>query len=108
MAKNFIELGETINLVATKAIASGDVVFLQDLCGVAITDINKDELGALSVEGVWEIKAKAGDNIKQGQKVYWSDADKEVTITAASNKVIGIAWADCPATKTLARVKINA
>lgn len=108
MATNFIEVGEAIKIKAKAAIKGGDVVLTGDLAGIAIADIAKDEIGALSVIGVWEVKAKSAEEIAQGDKLYWDASAKEATKTAGSNKYIGIAWSDSPNLTAVVTVKLNA
>ena len=55
--------------------------------------------------GVFTVKAKAADDIKQGSVVYWS-ADG-ATITAGSNKRLGIAWRESGVATETVDVKIN-
>ncbi|NBH74624.1 DUF2190 family protein [Rodentibacter pneumotropicus] len=85
MAKNFIQNGDTLDFVATKAVKSGDVVVLNDLVAIAVTDIDKNATGTGIVGGVWRVKAKQADDIKQGAVLYWSETDG-ATLTAGSNK----------------------
>lgn len=108
MAKNFIQNGDAIHITATSPIQGGELVELGDLHGIAIADIAQNEIGAVSVIGVWEFKAKSTDNITQGATVYWDNGAKEVTATKSSNKVLGIAWSNSPNTQTTVQVKINA
>ena len=53
---NYIQKGNTIDYVATDAIAAGDVVGLTTRIGVAAGDIPAGAVGALAVEGVFEIE----------------------------------------------------
>lgn len=53
------------------------------------------------------MKAKAEDDIKQGAIVYWSATDG-ATITAGSNKRLGIAWNASGVSMGTVDVKINA
>ena len=56
--------------------------------------------------GVFTVKAKAADDIKQGAIVYWSTDG--ATITAGSNKRLGVAWRASGASVETVDVKINA
>ena len=107
MAKNFIQNGDTIDFTAKKAVKSGDVVLLQDLAAIAVTDVAKDAIGTGIVGGVWRVKAKQADDIKQGDILYWSDADG-ATKTKGTDKQLGIAWTDSGTQSTEVDVKINA
>lgn len=108
MAKNFIQNGEAIHVVAKTEMKSGSLVHLGEISAVVITDIPQGETGAASVIGVWEFPAKSADNITQGMRVYWDESEKAITATKGTNKAVGIAWMDSPATQTTVMVKINA
>lgn len=107
MAKNFIQNGDTLDFVAAKAVKSGDVVVLNDLVAIAVTDIDKNATGTGIVGGVWRVKAKQADEIKQGAVLYWSETDG-ATLTAGSNKRLGIAWTESGTSSVEVDVKINA
>ncbi|EMY46524.1 DUF2190 family protein [Glaesserella parasuis] len=108
MATNFIEMGEAIKIKAKTAVKGGELVVTGDLAGIAVADIAKDEIGALSVIGVWQVKAKSDEAIAQGDKLYWDTSAKEATKTAGSHKYIGIAWSDSPSSTAVVTVKLNA
>ena len=97
MATNFIQLGEVLHYVAQAGddIKSGDLVAVNDVVGVAITDGIEGELLAVSVQGVYEVPVPAASgNIAQGKTVYYDATAKEITLTATSNLFIGWAWED--------------
>ena len=106
MAKNFIQNGETIDFTATKAVKSGDVVVIGDLIAIAVTDVENRAVGTGIVGGVFTVKAKQADDIKQGAVLYWSDTDG-ATITAGTNKRLGVAWSDSGTSSVEVDVKIN-
>lgn len=106
MAKNFIQNGETIDFLTKVAIKSGDVVVLNDLIAIAINDSTSNGEAVGLVNGVWRVKAKQADDIKQGQVLYWSESDG-ATLTAGSNKRLGIAWTDSNNQRAEVDVKIN-
>lgn len=90
--KNFIKKGEILDFAngTGSKISSGDFVIAGGLFGVAVTDIETGEIGAVNLKGCYEL-AKATGAITQGAKVYWITADKTVTTTATSNTFIGYA-----------------
>ncbi|MBV7389018.1 DUF2190 family protein [Pasteurellaceae bacterium TAE3-ERU1] len=107
MAKNYIQDGQTIDFTATKTVKSGDVVVLNDLIAIAVTDVDNKAIGTGIVHGVWNVKAKQADDIKQGDVLYWSETEG-ATKTQASNKRLGIAWAASGTSSATVDVKINA
>ena len=93
MAKNFVQKGEALHIIAAGTEKSGDLVVVNDVVGVAITDGEADELLALHVEGVWNVPVPASvATINQGASVYFNTTSKEITLTASGNKFIGYAW----------------
>lgn len=107
MAKNYIQDGNTIRFTAKKAVKSGDVVVVGEMVGVAITDVENTSQGVLSTTGVFTVKAKQADDIKQGVVLYWDDGAGEATITKGSNKVLGKAWNESGTSSAEVDVKIN-
>lgn len=105
MAK-YIQKGNTIDYTAAAAIAAGDVVSLGSRIGVAAGDIPAGAVGALSVEGVFEIDKTASLAIAVGDAVYFNAASKNVTKT---NSDVPAGWAVAAATAadTVVRVKIG-
>ena len=91
MSTNYIQKGDVLDYTAiNKDIASGDLVIIGSIAGVAKTDILKGSMGAVHITGVYSLP-KAGDNITQGSKVYWSSANNNVTTTKTDNVLIGVA-----------------
>lgn len=105
MAK-YIQKGNTIDYTATAAIAAGDVVSLGSRIGVAAGDIPAGAVGALSVEGVFEIDKTASLAIAVGDAVYFNAASKTVTKTN-TDVPAGWAVAAAAAADTVVRVKIG-
>ena len=99
--------GNTVRFTATAAVKSGDVVMLENLAAISVSDVAQNETGVGLTIGVFTVKAKAEDDIKQGAIVYWSATDGATT-TAGSNKRLGIAWHASGATVETVDVKINA
>ena len=106
MAKNYVQDGNTVRFTATAAMKSGDVAMVENLAVVAESDVAQNGVGVGLTTGVFTVKAKAADDIKQGAVVYWS-ADG-ATITAGSNKRLGVAWRASGTSVETVDVKINA
>lgn len=106
MAKNYIQDGNTVRFIATKVIQSGDVIVTEDLVAIAVSDADLNEQVIGLTTGVFKVKAKQADNIKQGATLYWSNTDG-ATLTADANKRLGIAWSNSGTSSTEVDVKIN-
>lgn len=106
MAKNYVQDGNTVRFTAAANVKSGDVVLLENLATIAVSDVAQGGVGVGLTTGVFTVKAKAADDIKQGAIVYWSTDG--ATITAGSNKRLGVAWRASGASVDTVDVKINA
>lgn len=106
MSKNYVQDGNTVRFTAAANVKSGDVVILENLAAIAVSDVAQGGVGVGLTTGVFTVKAKAADDIKQGAVVYWS-ADGATT-TAGSNKRLGVAWRASGASVETVDVKINA
>lgn len=107
MAKNYVQDGNTVRFTAAAAMKSGDVAIIENLAVVAESDVAQNGVCVGLTTGVFTVKAKAADDIKQGAVVYWS-ATEGATITAGSNKRLGVAWRASGASVDTVDVKINA
>jgi len=105
--KNFHSNGATLTAAAPLGgIASGDVMIVGQVAGVAVHSALEGEPVTLNTEKVYELP-KAVAAIGQGVKVYWNAADKNAVTTATGNSYIGIAWEPAEANATVVRVKLN-
>ena len=106
MSKNYVQDGNTVRFTAAANVKSGDVVILENLAAIAVSDVAQGGVGVGLTTGVFVVKAKAADDIKQGAIVYWSTDG--ATTTAGSNKRLGVAWRASGASVETVDVKINA
>ena len=89
----YIQEGRSIDYTPVAAVAAGDVVVQGDLVGIAKGDIAAGRLGALAVEGVFEVPKATGVGtaITAGSTLYW-DAAESVAKTdseTGANKLLG-------------------
>ena len=111
----FIHDGNAIDYTPGSAVAAGDVVVQNNLVGIAKQPIAADALGALAIEGVFDM-AKAAVEIEAGKPVYW-DADGDpvggtagsgaATTTEDGNVQAGFAVATAADTDGTVRVKLQ-
>lgn len=96
MATNFLQKGEALTYRVQEGdnIKSGDLVAVNDVVGVAITDGVVGELLAVSVQGVYNVPHPAAvGEINQGNSVYYDPDTKEITLDD-EKLFIGWAWED--------------
>lgn len=89
--KNFVQLGDTITLIAPYAVAAGAGLLVGSIFGVAAnTTIISAPVEAVC-EGVFDLAKATGAAWTQGARLYWDDTAKNVTTTVSTNKLIGVA-----------------
>jgi predicted RecA/RadA family phage recombinase len=73
MATNYVYAGETLEYANSgSAIASGDVVVIGNIIGVALVDIAATSgTGTVAIEGVFDLPKVDGAVIAQGEKLVW-------------------------------------
>ncbi|WP_141220137.1 DUF2190 family protein [Escherichia coli] len=107
MARNFIEDGKTIGIVATgKNISSGEMVRVGDIFAVALTDIPQGEAGDGLTEGVFILPKLKSDDMKAGKKVYLKSGKVQLA-NSGSDPLVGVVWADAGTSAEEVPVKLN-
>ena len=81
MEAKYLHEGKAIDYTPSVDVPAGTVVAISELIGITHRDIASGQLGALSVQGVYEVVKGigAGKAITEGMKVYWDAANKVVT-----------------------------
>jgi predicted RecA/RadA family phage recombinase len=102
----FKQDGDKWDYTPSSAVAVGDVVVLNDTIAVADRPIAANALGAVAVEGVFEMP-KASGAIGQGAVVYWDSTNSNVTTTSSGNKRAGKAAVAAASADTVVRVALN-
>ncbi len=89
--KNYVQPGERITLTAAAIAASGDVVKVGNLIGVAFGDAAIGEPLVLSTFGVFDLPKVETDAFTVGAIAYHRASDGLVTTTASGNTRVGLA-----------------
>lgn len=105
--KNFVQNGDNLDLIAPYDVSSGDGFLVGNQFAVANGDADQDDPVVGCTNGVYTLKKKSGDTVTQGLNVYWDDTNKEVTITASGNTLIGRAIADVAGAATTVNVRLD-
>lgn len=105
--KNYKEKGDVLDYTNATGtdIASGDVVIVGNLVGVAVTDIADTEAGAVNLTGAYELTKDAPLAIAQGDELFWNVAGSKVTKTA-TDKPLGTAFVAALSADTTVVVKL--
>jgi len=107
MAKNFVRDGDIITYSNTgAAIASGDVVVIGNLLGVALVDIAATTgTGAVAIEGVYSLPKVSAAVIAQGETVVYKagsgNIDDNLAALVAGDLSVGCVAANAAAATTL-------
>ena len=89
--KNFVQKGDTLDVTAAAAVASGDVVVIGSIIGVSNVDAEIGDSFALDVVGVFTLPKTSALAISVGDVLYYDAANKVVNKTASGNTKIGVA-----------------
>lgn len=90
--KNFISSGDIITVTAPAAVASGDLVVVGKLFGVACTDAESGAPVEIKTSGVFELAKTSAEAWTVGAAIY-ATADGTATTTSTSNTFVGHAVA---------------
>jgi predicted RecA/RadA family phage recombinase len=120
MATVFIKHGEEFPYTngTSNPIKSNDVVVMNDVVGVALSDILVGSTGTVQVAGVAQLKKKTGQAWSQGQKLYFDNlggTPNNWFTTSADNGAspavafvfAGWAYADAASGDTSGQVKLK-
>ena len=96
--KNFIARGEVLTVVAAAVIAAGDFLKVGSggIVGIAANTADVGGETEVSLTGVFELP-KAAVAVSQGDKLYYVDADKNLSKTEAGNTFAGYAYSGAAA-----------
>lgn len=80
----------TLDYTPGSAVATGDVVVLGSIVGIATKAIAASTQGALAIEGIYELPKITG-TIAVGTKVYWDPSGNPLNGTAGSGAITSTA-----------------
>ena len=107
--KNFIQPGDSVDMIAPAALASGDGVLIGALFGVAATAAASGARVAISTKGVFEMPKASADNITAGALLYWDDTAQVLTLDndTGGNPKVGVAVQAAGAGASTVRARLN-
>lgn len=107
MARNYVQPGETLTLVAPRTLASGDGFAVGGIVAVALAAAAASAPVEARRVGVFDMTKATGAAWTQGQKLYWDNTAFNVTATAGSNALIGVAAQAQASADTVGRVLLT-
>ncbi|EFR42358.1 MAG: DUF2190 family protein [Dialister micraerophilus] len=102
----FVQVGAIIDYKVDNAVGYHEAVVIGDILGVTRKSGKKGDIVACDIEGVFRIKKKTGEEIKQGKACYFTTDGITGTKTGAEPKCISVENATSEQETIL--VKINA
>jgi predicted RecA/RadA family phage recombinase len=107
--RNYVKPGNTLSIPAVDPAASGDVVQIGDLIGIAASDVAIGDTLDLTVVGVFEIPKVGADAIAVGDPVFWDATVKLVTTDddTGANTKLGVAVTSAPNPSGSVNVRLN-
>lgn len=108
--KNYIQAGESLELLAPYDVTSGAGLLVGSIFGIA-TDAALSGNPVITVtEGVYDLAALSTDSATVGTKAYWDNTNKRITVTSSGNTYVGVfvkAKAGGAQGDTTAQVRLN-
>lgn len=105
--KNYLQSGDVLTIPAPATIASGAVVIVGQLKGVAVADAASGAPVAVQTRGVFTLPKEAALAVTLGAAIYWDATPGVATTTATDNTLIGYAAAAAGASAATVDVKIG-
>ena len=84
MTTNAVQPGNVIDYTAGSTIASGDVVVIGNIIGVALGDIANGATGSVATRGVFTVPKVSAAVIAQGESLVWDVSAGKFDDNAAS------------------------
>ena len=91
MAMNYVQPGDTITLIAPRAVAAGAGVLVGALFGVALSPAAQGAPVECRHEDVFDLAKATGQAWTQGAKIYWDNTAFNCTTSASGTTLIGAA-----------------
>jgi predicted RecA/RadA family phage recombinase len=109
MAENILGAGQRITVVAPAAINSGQFFNVGNLFGIALASAASAAAVAMATGVECQLRKLNGvsTSYAQGALLYWDATNSNVTISATSNRLIGMATAAGANADTIATVRLN-
>lgn len=104
--RNYIQKGDNLTIPAPVVVASGDVVIVGDIHGVAAGDAAEGDPCDVVTVGVFTLPKVGADAFALGAPVYFASATKLATATASGNTKIGTAVEAAGASTATVAVKL--
>lgn len=107
MARNYLQPGKVLTVVATADVASGSFQVVGAIFGVATTAAKAGKEYELETGGVFECAKTPGTAWAMGDVLYFDATTKSFTKTVGSNLKVGVAAQSAAAASGVGAVRLN-
>ena len=83
--KNYQQNGKSLDIVASSAYSSGDLVVEGNIVGVAVADIASGDTGSIACSGVYTFEKTTVSSLAQGAIAYYTGT--KLTATTSDDAV---------------------
>lgn len=104
---DFVQQGDAVDFTPDTDVPAGSVVVQGELVGITKHDIKAGRLGAICVEGVFDIDKDPATLITAGARVYWDATNNQAVTAATGNKLLGKAVLAAAVNTTAVRVRLS-
>lgn len=107
MARNFVQPGDTVTVLAPYDVQPGDGLLVGALFAVALNAALSGKPVEARTRDVWRLKKNTGEAWTAWAKIYWDNTNKRCTTTATSNTLIGVCTQAAASADTSCPVKLG-
>lgn len=109
MAENILGAGQRITVVAPAAVTSGQFLNVGNIFGIALANAASAAPVAIATGVECQLRKLNGasSSYAAGALLYWDATNSNVTISATSNRLIGLSVTAASNTDTVATVRLN-
>lgn len=100
----YVQRPDTIDFIPNRNIDAGEIVKLGDLIGITKIAVPAGTIGALSIEGIFDVIKDQDASFLPGMNVYWDPESKTAKQTGI---IIGMAIQNCTAEQSTVRILLN-
>lgn len=105
--KNYVQPGQIVPLLAPEAVSTGDGVLVGSLFGVGASDAASGTSVEVQLEGVFDLPKNTTVAFAQGDPVFWSTTDSNVTNSGLGDLEVGKAIVAANTSATAVRVRLD-
>ncbi|MGY6568511.1 MAG: DUF2190 family protein [Salinarimonas sp.] len=103
--KNFVQTGDIVTVPAPAEVASGDILIVGGLIGVAVKDAASGAPVNIQLRGVFDLPKSSAQAWTVGAAIYWDDG--VATTESEGNTLIGKAVAVAANPSGIGRVRLD-